>query len=135
MRCSAAAAYLHPAMGRPNLKVITDALAPGSCSTASGRSASRSRVDGRLEEVRADKEVILSAGAYNSPQLLMLSGIGPAADFAMLQIEPRKDLPVGDRAAGPSDDAHDLVHRHRDPDDRARPPRISRCCRAKAAAR
>ena len=51
--------------------------------------------DGGLEEVRADKEVLLAAGGYGSPQLLMLSGIGPAEDLKMLQIEPRENLPVG----------------------------------------
>ena len=95
MRCSAAAAYLHPAMGRPNLKVITSAHATRILFDGKRASGVEIAVDGRLEEVRADKEVILSAGAYNSPQLLMLSGIGPAADLAMLQIPVREDLPVG----------------------------------------
>jgi choline dehydrogenase len=51
--------------------------------------------NGQREAIRADSEVILAAGAYNSPQLLLLSGIGPAADLAVLQIAVRHDLPVG----------------------------------------
>jgi choline dehydrogenase len=95
MRCSAAAAYLHPAMGRPNLKVITNAHATRILFDGKRASGVEIAVDGRLEEIRAGKEVILSAGAYNSAQLLLLSGIGPAADLAMLQIPVREDLPVG----------------------------------------
>ena len=51
---------------------------------------------GELQEIHAETEVILSAGAYNSPQLLMLSGIGPAAELAKLLIPVRVDLPVGE---------------------------------------
>jgi choline dehydrogenase-like flavoprotein len=51
---------------------------------------------GELEELRAEREVILSAGSYQSPVLLMLSGIGPAADLEPLGIEMRQNLPVGD---------------------------------------
>jgi choline dehydrogenase-like flavoprotein len=51
---------------------------------------------GELAELRAEREVILSAGTYQSPVLLMLSGIGPADDLAPLGIEMRQDLPVGD---------------------------------------
>ena len=51
--------------------------------------------DGKVEEIRAEREVILSAGAYQSPVLLMLSGIGPAEDLALFGIEVRENLPVG----------------------------------------
>ena len=49
---------------------------------------------GELHEFRAEREVILSGGAYNSPQLLMLSGIGPAELLTMLQIPVVADLPA-----------------------------------------
>ena len=65
------------------------------CSKARARSASRSCATARSRQVRADREVILCAGAYHSPQLLMLSGVGPADELAPLGIEPRLDLPVG----------------------------------------
>ena len=48
-----------------------------------------------LETVRAEREVIVCAGAYHSPHLLLLSGIGPADELRVLGIEPRVDLPVG----------------------------------------
>jgi choline dehydrogenase-like flavoprotein len=51
--------------------------------------------DGKVEEIRAEREVILSAGAFQSPVLLMLSGIGPAEDLGLYGIEVREDLPVG----------------------------------------
>jgi choline dehydrogenase len=51
--------------------------------------------DGRVEELRADREVILSAGSYQSPVLLMISGIGPAEDLELYGIEVRENLPVG----------------------------------------
>jgi choline dehydrogenase-like flavoprotein len=51
--------------------------------------------DGNVEEIRAERDVILSAGAYQSPVLLMLSGIGPADDLGPYGIEVREDLPVG----------------------------------------
>jgi choline dehydrogenase len=94
-RCSAAVAYLHPAIGRPNLKVLTDALVTRILFNGSRASGVEITRHGQLEQVAADTEVILAAGAYNSPQLLLLSGIGPAADLAALQIAVRHDLPVG----------------------------------------
>src|SRR3954466_3176711 len=94
-RCSAAVAYLHPAVARGNVEVRTDArvcriLFEGT--RAVGVEVMR---HGALEEIRAEREVILCAGTYHSPQLLMLSGVGPAADLAAVQVECRHDLPVG----------------------------------------
>ncbi len=77
-RWSAADAYLHPADGRPNLTVQTDALAT-SVVVEGGRAVGVRYLHRGAEHVaRAEAEVILSGGAVNSPQLLMLSGIGPA---------------------------------------------------------
>ncbi|GGC77004.1 GMC family oxidoreductase [Chelatococcus reniformis] len=78
-RCSAAVAYLHPAMARPNLRLETRALA--SRVVFEGRRAVGVEFvqNGARHVVRARREVILSGGAVNSPQLLQLSGIGPAA--------------------------------------------------------
>jgi choline dehydrogenase len=77
-RCSAAAAYLHPAMSRPNLTVYTDALVT-KVIIEDGRAAGVTYLrHGEAEAERANAEVILCGGAVNSPQLLMLSGIGPA---------------------------------------------------------
>ncbi len=79
-RCSAAAAYLHPAMRRPNLRVVTGALA--SRVLWEGRRAvgvEFRRGGGEAQTVRARAEVLLCGGAVNSPQLLQLSGVGPGA--------------------------------------------------------
>jgi len=76
-RCSAAAAYLHPVLTRPNLTVLTGALAEG-IEVQDGRATGVTLRQGRRRQtVRARREVILSAGAFGSPHLLMLSGIGP----------------------------------------------------------
>ncbi|MBA2765183.1 MAG: GMC family oxidoreductase N-terminal domain-containing protein [Thermoleophilaceae bacterium] len=95
MRASTAGRYLHPNMDRENLTVITDALALRIL--FEGDRASGVEIDhgGTVEEVRARREVIVSAGAYQSPQLLMLSGIGPADQLPLAAIEVRQDLPVG----------------------------------------
>ncbi|MDX6570829.1 MAG: choline dehydrogenase, partial [Gaiellales bacterium] len=91
MRASAAVAYLHPAMERPNLTVVPymrveRVLFEGT--RAVGVQASQL---GQQQELRAEREVILCGGAYNSPQLLMLSGIGPAEHLTMREIEPLLD--------------------------------------------
>jgi choline dehydrogenase len=78
-RWSAADAYLHPAAARPNLTILTDALATG-LQIEGGRALGVRYLRRGVEEVAwAEAEVILAGGAVNSPQLLMLSGIGPAA--------------------------------------------------------
>jgi choline dehydrogenase len=95
LRCSAALAYLHPATQRPNLSIITAGLATRVLFDKQRAVGVEIARDGGLEEVGADREVLLAAGAYGSPQLLLLSGIGPADDLKMLQIEVRENLPVG----------------------------------------
>jgi choline dehydrogenase len=81
-RWSAADAYLHPAAGRPNLTVQTDALVTGVAIEAGRAVGVRYLLRGVEETARAEGEVILAAGAIGSPQLLMLSGIGPAGHLA-----------------------------------------------------
>ena len=77
-RWSAADAYLHPAAARPNLTILTDALVTGVEIEAGRATGVRYLRRGVEEMARAEAEVILSAGAIGSPQLLMLSGVGPA---------------------------------------------------------
>ena len=92
-RCSAAAAYLHPVMDRPNLTVITNAHATRVL-MQDGRATGVAYRKGKSElEVSARAEVILCGGAFNSPQLLMLSGIGPGEHLRSRGIEVVKDLP------------------------------------------
>lgn len=92
-RCSAAAAYLHSVEARPNLTIITHAhvtriLLEGK--RAVGVEYQRAKT---LHQIRANREVILSAGAFNSPQLLLLSGIGPAETLRGHDIAQHHELP------------------------------------------
>ena len=92
-RWSAADAYLHPAASRPNLTIATDALATG-IEIEGGRAVGVRYLRRGAEEVAwAEAEVILAGGAVNSPQLLMLSGIGPADDLRDLGIPVVADSP------------------------------------------
>jgi choline dehydrogenase len=92
-RWSAADAYLHPAASRPNLTILTDALATG-IEIEGGRAVGVRYLRRGVEEVAwAEAEVILAGGAVNSPQLLMLSGIGPADDLRELGIPVLADSP------------------------------------------
>jgi len=95
LRCSAAVAYLHPVLERPNLTVQTDAHVTRLL--LDGMRATGVEFDhhNELREIQAEREVILSAGSYQSPQILLLSGIGPAADLELAGIPPVLDLPVG----------------------------------------
>ena len=77
-RASTAAAYLRPAMARSNLRVETSALAERILFEGRRAVGVKFRAAGILRTARARKEVLVSGGAYNSPQLLQLSGVGPA---------------------------------------------------------
>jgi choline dehydrogenase-like flavoprotein len=92
-RWSSADAYLHPARRRGNLTVVSGAHVLG-VELKDGRATGvRYRRRGRERVVGARREVILAAGAIGSPQLLMLSGIGPAEHLGELGIRPAADLP------------------------------------------
>jgi choline dehydrogenase len=93
MRCSTAASFLRPALERRNLTVATH-LQVHRLLIERGRAVgvAGERLGEPFEAV-AEREVILCAGAYNSPQLLMLSGVGPAEHLAMREIEVAVDLP------------------------------------------
>lgn len=93
MRCSNARAYLTPAKSRPNLTVITGAHATEVLLDKSRAVGVRYRRQKKICEVRATREVVLSAGAFQSPQLLMLSGIGPRAELEKHGIEVKHELP------------------------------------------
>jgi choline dehydrogenase len=92
-RCSAATAFLRPAMKRPNLKVLTRAHA-ARVLFAGRRAIGVSFIQGgERKTARCTQEVILCGGAVNTPQLLMLSGIGPVEHLQSMGIEVRADLP------------------------------------------
>jgi len=91
-RCSTAVGYLRPAMQRPNLQVITGALTEKIAFDGRRATGVIFRRDGRVITACAGREVILCGGAYNSPQLLMLSGVGPGAVLSALQIPIVSDL-------------------------------------------
>ena len=96
-RSSASTAYLKPARGRANLTITTRALAHRVImqgTRASGVEYSTGRE--HSIEVRAEREVILCAGAFNTPPLLMRSGIGPAQHLREMGINPLVDLLVGE---------------------------------------
>ncbi len=87
------ARFLRPAMSRPNLEVRINTtvhgllLEQGRCVGVKGETA------GELREIRCEREVILSAGTFNSPQLLQLSGIGAPGDLEPHGIRVRHALP------------------------------------------
>ncbi|MFI4973529.1 MAG: GMC family oxidoreductase [Caulobacterales bacterium] len=92
-RCSAAVAYLHPAMDRPNLRVETQALASRVLFEGKRAVGVEYRQAGETRVAKAAVEVILAGGAVNSPQLLQLSGVGPAALLQAQGVEVLADLP------------------------------------------
>ncbi|CAN1546560.1 BetA Choline dehydrogenase and related flavoproteins [Caulobacteraceae bacterium] len=92
-RCSAAVAYLHPAMGRQNLRVETNALASKVLFEGKRAVGVAFTQNGVKRTAKAAKEVILSGGAVNSPQLLQLSGVGPGGLLREHGIDVVADLP------------------------------------------
>jgi len=93
-RFSAADAFLRPVLGRPNLEVRTKATVLGVELEGARAVGLRVRSGRRGEEVlRATREVLLSAGSIGSPQLLLLSGIGPAEELRAVGVQPRHELP------------------------------------------
>jgi choline dehydrogenase-like flavoprotein len=94
-RCSTADAYLHPAAGRANLEVRSGVFVQRVVFEGTRAVGVEIVSGGEVETVAAEREVILAAGAYQSPVLLMLSGIGPEEELAAFGIPVRERLPVG----------------------------------------
>jgi choline dehydrogenase len=92
-RCSTAVGYLHPAMKRRNLRVITRAHTEKVLFEGRRAIGVAFRQDGQTATVRAKREVVLCGGAIGSPQILMLSGVGPQAHLAELGIPVVHHLP------------------------------------------
>jgi choline dehydrogenase-like flavoprotein len=86
-RCSAAVAYLRPALERPNLKIEVGALASRLLLNNHRATGVEYLREGEKQIVHAEREVILAGGVINSPQLLMLSGVGPASQLREHGIE------------------------------------------------
>ncbi|WP_137701076.1 GMC family oxidoreductase [Marimonas lutisalis] len=92
-RCSAAAAYLFPAMGRANLHVMTRSHAQRVLFEGRRAVAVRVKTKAGETEIRANREVILSGGTFNTPQLLQLSGVGRPEDIRPHGIDMVHELP------------------------------------------
>lgn len=92
-RCSSAVAYLKPARGRKNLEIITDAQTEKVLIEEGRAKGVRARIKGKMTDVKARCEVILSAGAIGSPQILMLSGIGDGEELGRHGISLARELP------------------------------------------
>ncbi|KAJ3664205.1 hypothetical protein Zmor_008393 [Zophobas morio] len=96
-RHTVARAFLHPVRQRPNLHILTSAFVTKVLIDPNTKSVYGVEYErgGRVYKVKASKEVILSAGTFNSAQLLMLAGIGPKEHLQELGIPLLQDLPVG----------------------------------------
>ncbi|MDH4119929.1 MAG: choline dehydrogenase [Acidimicrobiia bacterium] len=91
-RLSAARAYLHPVMDRPNLEVVTRAMVTRVLFDGTTATGVEYAVRGVTHRAKA-KEVVLSGGAFNTPQLLQLSGVGDADQLRSVGVEPIHHLP------------------------------------------
>jgi choline dehydrogenase len=92
-RASTSRAYLYPALARPNLRLVSQALVTRVLLEKSRAVGVEYAVGRETRQVRAEREVILCGGSYNSPQLLMLSGIGAASELESAGVKPMHDLP------------------------------------------
>lgn len=92
-RMSSARSFLHPAAQRPNLRIIPDALTRRVLTEGARATGVEAVIGGKTVRIHARREVVLSAGAVGSPQLLMLSGIGPAEHLKEHGIALVQDLP------------------------------------------
>jgi choline dehydrogenase len=93
VRLSSSRAFLHPALGRSNLRVFADTLVERINLRGSRATGVTIRHEGKKQVLTASTEIILAAGTVNSPQLLMLSGIGPADMLRRQGIDVVEDLP------------------------------------------
>src|SRR4029079_13506128 len=91
-RCKAAAAYLHPAMRRPNLTIETGALVSRIVLEGNRAAGVEYRIRGNIHTVRAHREVLLAGGVITWPQVLMLSGIGNPDALRAIGIKPQVAL-------------------------------------------
>ncbi|MEJ0038154.1 MAG: GMC family oxidoreductase N-terminal domain-containing protein [Gammaproteobacteria bacterium] len=92
-RASSSRSYLEPAKNRPNLTVLTGAHVTRVTLEGSRATGVEYLRNGQVGQVRAAREVVLCGGAYNSPQVLQLSGIGPAAHLESVGVKVLHDLP------------------------------------------
>lgn len=92
-RCSAAVAHLKPALVRANLDLVTQALVEKVLLEDRRATGVRFQYQGKVAVIRARREVIVACGAIKSPQVLMLSGIGPANELARHGITLRHEMP------------------------------------------
>ena len=118
-RCSTAVGYLHPVRNRPNLRVITGALAEKVLFDGRRAVGVAFSENGQPRTVRATREVILCGGAVNSPQLLLLSGVGPQdqlAQFGIPLVQPsagRRPEPAGSLLGADQAEVPPADHRQR----------------------
>ena len=92
LRCSSAKAYLKPAKSRPNLSILTNTLTRKIIFEGKKAVGIEVRMNGEIKTIRARKEIILSAGAIGSPQILQMSGVGPAGLLKEHGIDVVKEL-------------------------------------------
>ncbi len=106
VRLSTSRAFLHPILKRPNVKLFTNTMARRIIINRGRATGVEVEKEGRRFVLNARAEVVLSAGAIGSPQILMLSGIGPAAHLEQLDIPVQHNLP----GVGANLQDHPTVH-------------------------